>query len=269
MNKVRTRIVNITPEYATQLLQKEHEGQLRRRTEKHVQNLARIMSEGNWQDLNGDTIVIDTDGNVIDGQHRLLAVIESKKVIVTLLVEGVRPEAYYSIDLQAKSRGLRDVLSIEGYVNCSSLSTTLRSVWFFRRDIGGKGSRILPAIQDLVRLLNSDIEGFVNAVKATHGTQSILACGQAAFLYYLFAEINVDDAKRFFKFLVTGVGFSEDNAIRLLRDRLMADYYSKSKLPKVEKLGLCIVAWNAFRTGKRVRQLRWKRHDGNKLPLPL
>ena len=265
MNRVKTKIVNITAEYAAELLERQHEHQ-RRCSERQVSVLARIMSEGNWQSLNGDTIVIDTDGRVIDGQHRLLAVIKSSVVITTLLVEGVAPEAYYSIDLQAKGRSLRDVLEIEGYKNASPLATALRNVWFYKRDMQLKGSQILPAVQDLMGLLDSNEDGFLRAIKECYKLKGILASGQVAFLFYIFAQQSVSDAEAFFKSLSTGVGFRDHDAVRLLRDRLMGEYYSKSKLPTIEKLGLCVVAWNAFRTGKKVRVLRWKRHDGAKLP---
>jgi len=265
MSKVTTKIVNITAEYAKKLLSTEHESQMRRRNERHVANLARIMSGGNWQDLNGDTIVIDTDNMVIDGQHRLLAVIESGMAITTLLVTGVRPEAYYSIDLQNKTRGMRDVLAIDGYQNTTALATMLRNVWYYSRGISS-GGRVVPAVQDLIGLLESDKDRFLESIKWGRKLKGLMSVGQSSFLYYIFSDKSQADAQGFFTPLKTGIGFKAGDPVKLLRDRLIADSYARVKIPKAERLGLAITAWNSYREGKHVRCLRWARKDGNKLP---
>jgi len=269
MKNVESKIVNVTSEYAIKLLEKNHTGQIRRRNKRHVKKLARLMAEGNWQDLNGDTVVIDTDGRVIDGQHRLLAVIESNCCITTILVTGVSPEAYYSIDLQARNRSLTDVLAIEGYSNTSPLSSALRSTWYYKRGLALSNNTVWPAVQDLVSLLEGDKENFLLAISKAHKIRPILPGGIATFLFYIFAEIDLSDAETFFSSLKSGLGFERGSAVKLLRDKLLSDLYSKRKLQRIERIGLCFVAWNALRSGKTVRSLRWTRHNGDEFPVAI
>ena len=264
--KVTSKTVNITPEYATELLAKSHAGQERRRNERHVKKLARIMSEGNWQSLNGDTIVLDTDGCVIDGQHRLLAVIQSQCVIVAILVTGVNPLAYYSIDLQSRPRSITDVLKIEGYSNCVPLASALRGVWYYRRGISMTNYMLNPAIQDLLNLLESDKDGFVSAVQSSHKVKPVLPAGMCSFLVYIFSEVSPADSDAFFGSLKSGFGFKVGDPVKLLRDRLLSDHYARAKISRTEKLGLCFTAWNYYRAGREVKTLRWVRRNGDILP---
>lgn len=53
-----------------------------------VHSYARIMKQGLWRN-NGQAIVFDEDGALKDGQHRLLAVIESGESVLMTVVHGV------------------------------------------------------------------------------------------------------------------------------------------------------------------------------------
>lgn len=56
-----------------------------------VQRYATDMENGDWQD-NGDPIRFDTNGRLIDGQHRLEAVILSDTPIDAWVLRGLKPE---------------------------------------------------------------------------------------------------------------------------------------------------------------------------------
>lgn len=74
-----------------------------------VRQYATDMRSGNWR-VNGETIVIDRDGNMKNGQHRCLACIESGCAFETLLVYGVEPgQSLY--DMQYR-RGLAQEMGV-------------------------------------------------------------------------------------------------------------------------------------------------------------
>jgi hypothetical protein len=91
-------VVTITPAEATSWLRaNEHNRPVRKN---HVLFLANQIKSGLWQ-INGQAIVIADNEQVLDGQHRLLAIIESGKSIKTLVVYGITPEAFSTIDTGA------------------------------------------------------------------------------------------------------------------------------------------------------------------------
>jgi len=103
--------IDITPSYAHKLLTKNKEN--RRINKTRVKQYATSMARGEWVD-NGQTIVISDNGLLIDGQHRLSAVVESgqtiKSILVTLEGTGLNPIGI-PIDL-GQSRNISNITGI-------------------------------------------------------------------------------------------------------------------------------------------------------------
>src|SRR5260370_4580823 len=53
-----------------------------------VERYAAIMMEGGWH-LNGETVKFDWNDVLIDGQHRLLAIVESDTAVDMVVVRGL------------------------------------------------------------------------------------------------------------------------------------------------------------------------------------
>lgn len=101
----------------------------RRLISNHVQFLAREMSEGRWQ-VNGDTIRFSGD-RLLDGQHRLHALIQADIKIWALVVEEIPQTAFSTIDT-GRMRGAGDVLSIAGYRTSPFLMAAVcRFLWYY------------------------------------------------------------------------------------------------------------------------------------------
>ena len=67
--------VLITPKLAKELLLKNNSN--RRITKSFVTTYANDMREGRWKGNTAEFIKIADDGDILDGQHRLLAIIET------------------------------------------------------------------------------------------------------------------------------------------------------------------------------------------------
>lgn len=74
-----------------------------------VESLTVDMSENAFR-FNGDTVRFDTDGTLIDGQHRLRAIVTSGATVPMLIVEGLEPTVMDTVD-QGVSRTVLDILS--------------------------------------------------------------------------------------------------------------------------------------------------------------
>src|SRR6516225_3546597 len=109
----------VTPEKARAWLDLNHRN--RTLSAGSVARLAAAMRRGEWMPDSTDAIGIDLDGGVINGQHRLQAVIESGIEIEMLVVTGVRPEVIKVID-QGRGRTFNQWLAMDGrYTNPSIL----------------------------------------------------------------------------------------------------------------------------------------------------
>ena len=104
----------ITPEMATEILK----GQIRNRkvNQNRVKMYATQMENGEWG-LSPQPICFNEDGELSDGQHRLLAVIKSNIPIEFIVAKGVPNDAV--ID-QGLARNSSDALYMRGLINKSS-----------------------------------------------------------------------------------------------------------------------------------------------------
>lgn len=107
MEQMTPYVVDITPQKAQEMLDKTTKENRRLRTPV-VDGYVRDMLAGKWR--LGTVIAIDTEGNVIDGQHRLNAVIESGTTQQFYIRSGVEPEN--AIFDTGAPRTLHDVLKL-------------------------------------------------------------------------------------------------------------------------------------------------------------
>lgn len=86
----------ISPEKAVGLLNLLHDNQ-RKVRQGHVVRLANDMVKGRWQ-KNPSPIIISESGKLLDGQHRLQAVVLSKQTIEFLVIRNVEENVYPVLD---------------------------------------------------------------------------------------------------------------------------------------------------------------------------
>lgn len=113
-------LVTVTPDKARKWLALNAETQ-RNVSRGRAESYARDMEAGRWR-VNGETIVFDADGRLIDGQHRLHAVVIADVPVNMLVVRGVEPSSSRTID-QGYNRSLNTVLGTSG-----ETATTARSL---------------------------------------------------------------------------------------------------------------------------------------------
>lgn len=78
----------ITPELAQQYL--SNNAMHRKPKQKKIDKYVAEMVNGEWQ-FNGKSLIFDSNGRLLNGQHRLYAVIQSGVSLKTLVVRGVDP----------------------------------------------------------------------------------------------------------------------------------------------------------------------------------
>ncbi len=120
-----TEIIDISPDLAKYYLSKNTAN--RNVNKSHVSGLAMQMKKGLWL-LTHQAICFDVAGNLIDGQHRLHAIIKANLVIKMMVVHGAANETFTVLDT-GRNRNAGDVLSIENVKNYNQVAACIR-LWF-------------------------------------------------------------------------------------------------------------------------------------------
>lgn len=273
-------IMEITPALAQNWLD-ESRFDNRRLDERMVARLSKEIKSGHWK-MDGNAIRFDTGNDILDGQHRLFAIIRAGKPVKSLVIRGLDPEAKDTIDT-GKQRTLADLLHFHGHVNNNVLGGICRlAVGYdnFQGDMTAwakahGGSRSQPS--EILTKADSDksIQDAVSATLNLKYTRKFLGGGTLAFCYWLFRRACIGDAWRvdtFFQALEKGENLKEGDPILTLRNTLsvrdMRAYAAKGgQKMQAYRIALCIKAWNAWRTEKRLDLLRFA--DKENYPVPV
>ena len=127
---VTTEVVQVTPDYAEALLRRNPNN--RDIKAARVAEWSSIIRNGKWE-LNGETIVIGESGNLLDGQHRLAAVVATGFTVPMLLVSGIKDESSDTIDTGVG----RSASYIAGMRGLKYATTQAPSATFVYRVISG------------------------------------------------------------------------------------------------------------------------------------
>lgn len=120
--EVSLEFISISPTTAAAMLDKNSKN--RNPKKRFLDQFARDMVTGSWK-LTGDPIKFDKEGNLIDGQHRLMACVQAQKPFETFVAYGLDAETRDVVDTGAP-RSNRDVLTMHGIHNASHVASTVR-----------------------------------------------------------------------------------------------------------------------------------------------
>ena len=239
----------------------------------HVGQIATDIREGRWL-LNGEALKFDVDGNMIDGQHRCLAIIEADTAVDTLVVTGLPREVQRTLG-GAISRNFADELAMRGIAYASVASSAARTCAVYDRfghweskfvreisitDQGAAFDRhedaIMGSSKRIVRLYNTFRGG------GFLPTQSMMSG-----LYIQFARHDLKVADYFVDRCYSGVGLADDDPIYRLR-RAFNPRDIHRRMGFALRTAVCIKAFNLVCEGRTVRKLTWRRTGPFPEPFP-
>lgn len=254
----------ITPAQAAEWLEANlEEGHNRSLRRERAEAFARDMESGNWRD-NGETLKFDWNGRLVDGQHRLAALVRAGIPHRFLVVRGVDPDSIHTIDMGV-ARRYADVLRMNGVRNGAQMASMERRLFLWKRRgmrvaRGGAAKAVTSTellefregyhqLLGLALSRGQDLrKKFARVSPSTFGAA-----------YILFTEKDPAMADAFFDMLLSGVGFGDDrrHPVLVLRERLAdgSRQFEAKRTSEDEKLALMIRAWNHFRDGKPVATL--------------
>jgi hypothetical protein len=250
----------IGPEDAAKLLTLNKDN--RKINKGHIDFLVREIQLGNFKET-GDTIKISSTGRLLDGQHRLNAIIKSGKTVPISFAEGLDDDTFTVIDT-GKNRTGADILSLQNNKHPNEMSATIRLIVALEN---GKtsSSKIKLSNTEILKVSekNPGLSEIVELVCTENRKFKMMPVSSIAALYYLFSKKNHSQCEDFFNKYYTGLDISSSHPVYQLRDKLIRDSTNKSKLSVMYKVAFTIVAWNHFVKDKTVKKLDF---DPEKFP---
>ncbi|WP_228981340.1 hypothetical protein [Streptomyces sp. DH12] len=246
-------VVDVTPDLARLWLRDNtHNRKLRERA---VNDYARDMAAGHWA-LNGEAIKFATDGTVLDGQHRLHAVVKAGVTVSMLVVTGLPPSAQDTMD-SGRKRTTGDVMGLRNEANAPTLAAILRRVWLWNQGNHRLKGRETPTTAECAALLAAHPELRRSAEIATrvrnvfpHIPQSVLGTA-----HHLFNTIDPDLTAVFFQRLADGAELPLGHPILALRARVTSERLDNVRMSEDRHLAYLIRTWNAVRDGRDLGRL--------------
>lgn len=250
----------ITPDMARELL--SYNTHNRRSRSRVVSAYAADMIAGTWR-WNGESIKFGKDGVLLDGQHRLLAVIEADVPVSMLVIRGLEADTQETIDGGAK-RKFSDLLQLRGETNFTSLAAITRAVNTWEAGFRRIGANYAPTHSQLLLTL----EKYPWLREIAHDVAKVAkGCGLtptvSGLCWWLFAQLDDDDARFFFDRLADGQYLQQGDAVYELRRAIKSTESVRGERSAVYMTAITIKAWNAFRDGKPVGQLKFRPGGAN------
>lgn len=224
-----------------------------------VMDLSDQMKAGNWK-LNGETIKITREGELIDGQHRLTALLHSGiPGFPTLVVEGVDSSIFSTIDVGAHRTAV-DIVYCSGERKFSK-EIAAGAQLLFQYEKGTLGNYWVGA-----RISRAEILQIVRRSPALRESAAIanrlasLGLGYAGVitgLHYVFTlHSNTETVGKFFEGLEIGAALEVGNPVLTLRNYLFTIRNNQENIDRRHIVKCYIKAWNAFLKGSTIRVLK-------------
>lgn len=261
MIKPTASTITLTPEKAAELLDRNPRN--RRVSAKNYSMIKRAIERGEWE-LNGEAIKVAVDGFLLDGQHRCHAVIETGIPIETFLIEGLPNRTQDTMDT-GKIRTLGNVLDIRGEKSATRLAaivTSLHAMETFGLRAGVHTGRRDPVtVKERLDYLEQNpwIRDILEPLRGIQRASHYSGVAMLAPLYVTFANIDEEDAEFFWSRVRDGLELHEKSPIYVLRKTLRTiSEDSRGERNTLYIAAITIKAWNAYRDGADVSQLRWR-----------
>ncbi len=246
---ISLKLERITPSKAKQWLATNKENRPLRSS--RVAALAESMRQGEWK-VNSDTIKFNGDEGLVDGQHRLGAVVESGVTIQSYVARGLDPDVFDTLD-QGLRRTISDILARRKEPNYTSLAAAIRWLWVLTTpEQGGRTTRGPLRAKLATTLLEQHPNIRLALVRMNEEDfNKVWSAGCAAALYYLMRQKDAALADDFFHRLGTGENLTRGEPIWHLRNMITRNrnkYGVTEYNPQSLVIGV-IKCWNSYRAG--------------------
>ena len=247
---MKAEIIHLTPELAKELL-KNNIGN--RRLKNAKDHYATQMSNGSWKE-NGEPIIVDVNGFVKDGQHRLHACIQANYSFNIPLITGVDPNVMDTIDT-GTNRSLADVLELNGFKYSSQISAIIKTIIKHGRGMiagraNGDDRKVVTNSEGLNYAQKNNenllkicrIAGNINQLNH----QNVLTKNEIGWFLFAISQFNIDNRHvEFLKGLCSGK-LGSASCTYYAYQKYLTSKVNKTPLPSIYKFNLMARCWSIY-----------------------
>lgn len=235
----------------------------RNKSEMIVETYARIMKAGKWT-ISNDAITFDVNNVLLNGQHRLYAIVKSGTTQQFLVARGYPSESADNMD-EPKVRSASDKMKFKNVNDSVNVSSIVRRYLYLsnHRSVGQNHG---PSMKfTAIEIMDEYLQGVEFWQDISKKSRKLYETGRflsttdyGGYMSYLIKGKNhpIDKVKSFFNEL-SSMADTTNNVTFLLRQILMNDKMSKYKMTSAKRQKLLIKTWNYWLTGKTVKVLSW------------
>jgi hypothetical protein len=261
---MQTIQMTITPEIAKSWLEKNTIN--RSVKENHVDFLVSEIKKGAWK-VTHQGVAFSVNDVLLDGQHRLLAIVKSNMAINMLVTFGLQDDAMGIIDGAAIVRNVSDRLKLSGNDSWVYLQT---SVAVFNCITVAANSKKLSVsdIESVAKTMTDEciviLKKYSTATKIKSITTAPIYASILLFVYHNPNKLDV--ALRFLSILTTGEYDSSKKGeltVIKLRQHLIS-YGTKYQLgskSRLESMAVCQYAIMKFASGSDICKMKISEHE--------
>lgn len=256
-------LVYVTPEIADRWLDLNTGNRNLRRDV--VDKLARDLKNDRFLE-NGDAVRFSSGGDLLDGQHRLHAMVESQTSAWLLVVSNLPASARDTVDDGTK-RTMADRFQFHGEISAPVLAAVIRKAILWEQSHRQQGARFTPSALESFQFLADHPELRAAARAAEHHRKAkLLPASTIGLCWWLFRPLDADRCAEFFDRLGDGAMLPKGHPVLTLRNRLLDLNAQPGRVVDRQTLAMTIKAWNYYRADKELTTLRHAEHE--KFPQP-
>ena len=229
-----------------------------------VKAFADAMTRGDWL-VTHQGIAFDVHGALVDGQHRLAAVMESGKPVEMTVFTDVAAGAFDVLDT-GKRRNAADVLALEGEKSATMLAAMVRTVWLYhnRPDMNWSGGSAAVTNHQIVQTLKEHprLRDFVGVGEQVASSIGMIKSAAGAASYLVTEANRRSDLTPWFDGVIEGTGLAKGDSRLMLRRVMFTmarkhDGQSMRRRDTREHVALYLKAFDAWATGDDLPYLRF------------
>ena len=259
-------LMEVTPDIAQDLLNNQVVNREISKTQ--VKRFKSAHSGGYWCFL-GDPLRIANTGKLMDGQHKLVSLIEADRSEEFLIIEG-QPESIFDLIDQNRTKQLKDILKNAGATDPNAQSGIVSMLWKLKYNpinSSRYGLATNPSLRE-ARLFWQSLGGddtfhSIKVFGALAKREVRLSQTVAGTMRYITDLDNAEKSQRFWASLIEGTNFDgrDDPAQRLWKflnleavKRENTRGANSRRFDDDEALAWVYFAWSNYKAGARLRK---------------
>lgn len=219
-----------------------------------INTMARDMAMDHWR-YTGEAIKFDVAGRLLDGQHRLMAIVKANVTVKMLVIVGLDEDAQSYMDAGAR-RTAADALNFRNEAQASFLAASVRLGIVVERGANTQKDPISNA--EIIEWLtyHSDIRRSVGQA-ARYTSKYDLKPSTMGYGLWRMTKVDEEECEYFFRDIIEMRTDGPGDPVYTLLARLRTARKNREHMTNLVELNFLSRTWNARRMGQELKILKF------------